>query len=1593
MLKEHRIYFASLLLIGSVIISGYCSNLWGSVTASAQEANSEEDTQEYITSGDWTYQLNEKDEAVITAYSGSNTELTIDKIDGKKVIAVGENAFEQNRTLKKVILSEGIERLEARAFVDCSSLETVSLPESLQYIGSYCFENCDGIFEMTIPQNVTEVGSRVLDDCSNLEKLEIKANITTTNDMCWSCYSLEELYLPESLRKLSGFRYCYALKELEIPEGVQVIESGAFWGSALETLSLPAGLTEFQEGAFVYNHDISEILVSEGNNNFYIEDGMLFNTEKVLLLMTNNFSSGVEIPMGCSRIGDGAFRGRIGITKVIFPNTVTEIGLYSFKDCIDLKEIEAGEQVTRIGIDAFYGTAHYANENNWQDNIYYLNNYALNSREEGAIIEIREGCTILADSFAGGTDIEVVCMPDSMEIIGAHAFESCEKLRVVIGGKNIKRICEYAFISADSLELLYLQGEQICIEYGAFYCDSLETLIIDSESVTFENTVFSTETSIHRLVIPDLNQNIESLFFNPKYSFDNKDAEIVITNMSSEEIKSIEDSFGFFVGNNIYLNNAEEDFAGCEYGWIQNNDIYYKGQYHICKFILEDYLLDMVILKDGGELEVPEFEYNCYQFYDEGPIYTNIVWDYNDDGIADSIPKQIYGDMEMVALYQKKVCSGDWEYQLDKNDKVIITRYSGSATELFIDKIDGKEIIAIDSYAFHYNNTLETVALGEGIQRLEEFAFSECDGIKSITLPDSLQYIGDYCFWSCDGIVEMTIPEGVKELGNSVLDECHGLKKLDIKASITTTNSMCWDCYALEEVSLPEGLKELSGFCYTKKLKTIKIPDSVEKISAPAFKYGGLELLQIPMSVTEIEESAFISSENLSEIQIAQGNENFYIQNEMLFNKEGVLLTTTKEIAGEVEIPNGCIRIGESAFELRHEITKIVLPDTVKELGNYTFKGCTDLQEIQVGTQLTWIGVAILEGTTYYYDEENWTEQTLYLANYAISSSASEPVLRIREGCTLIANNFANREVRESLEVLYLPDSMQYIGESAFCLCAKLKQVIGSKNIMRIRNGAFAEDESLKGINIQGEDVYIERTAFNQCYSMTSVIVDAKKITMEKGAFARTFNIQNIVLPNLSQNIQDIFGVSGFGWNKNFLFTNMNIEDYAKNHQYFNYFQNCNLYLNCPEEDFADCSFSWMKNNRIYYKGQYHLCKFFLEDYLLDMVILKDGGELEAPEFEYNCYQFYDEGPIYTNIAWDYNEDGIADEMPEQVRKDMELVALYGMEESHTWEFDSVIQQVSCEQDGILLYVCSSCLAGKKETIVKWGHSFAEEWTEDVAVTCTASGIYSHHCTNEGCNEKLDVTITLPLGHSWDEGVMTKEAEMVYTCEVCGTTRIDSLESGATSSPAPTVDSVVSPSPTVPVTENPPPSQSFIPEENVTYTTQPVATVQPVAAEQPDRADSDIDASSVKEVRVTLRINKMNRVVIHWNSVYATDSYKIYRSTKKKKGYKKIKEVSGSKTKIIDKTVLAGKKYYYRVDGILRKGTPEEKTVSSVISVIHLPRFFAPKISVVKKTSSSDIRYIQITLKKYRGSKVEIQYRKRKGDSKSFLWLPIILRK
>ena len=199
-------------------------------------------------------------------------------INGETVTGI-DNAFQNNKQIKNIILPDTIQNINGNAFRN-SSLESINLPTSVITIGNNAFENCQSLkLDMAALPNLESVGDYAFHDSyitnfnfaestnlnyigsyafsyTNLEQVDLSnANqLRELNDSCFnSCNNLVLIKLPQRLETInsSTFYYCRNLAAIEFPSSLKSIGSQSFDScTSLTTLILPISIDTIEYGAF-----------------------------------------------------------------------------------------------------------------------------------------------------------------------------------------------------------------------------------------------------------------------------------------------------------------------------------------------------------------------------------------------------------------------------------------------------------------------------------------------------------------------------------------------------------------------------------------------------------------------------------------------------------------------------------------------------------------------------------------------------------------------------------------------------------------------------------------------------------------------------------------------------------------------------------------------------------------------------------------------------------------------------------------------------------------------------------------------------------------------------------------------------------------------------------------------------------------------------------------------------------------------------------------------------------------------------------------------------------------------------------------------
>jgi len=236
---------------------------------------------------------------------------------------------------------------------------------------------------------------------------------------------------------------------------------------------------------------------------------------------------------------------------------------------------------------------------------------------------------------------------------------------------------------------------------------------------------------------------------------------------------------------------------------------------------------------------------------------------------------------------------GNYEYTINENNEVVITKYNGSETTIVIPStIQGYEVTEIGQSAFAGCYNLVNVTLPDSISRLQGFTFYQCASLQNVNLGNSITSIGTSEFRHCPSLKNINIPDSVKSIGAHAFAECDNLEEVVLGNSITEIKSNAFQfCSKLSSINLPETLTTIGKeiFYNCSSLKSIEIPcnlsqkafascvslesivlgENVKIIGPEAFKYcTKLTNVTIPETVTSIVTDAFANCKNLETITI-----------------------------------------------------------------------------------------------------------------------------------------------------------------------------------------------------------------------------------------------------------------------------------------------------------------------------------------------------------------------------------------------------------------------------------------------------------------------------------------------------------------------------------------------------------------------------------------------------------------------------------------------------------------------------------------------------------------------------------------------------
>ena len=498
-------------------------------------------------------------------------------------------------------------------------------------------------------------------------------------------------------------------------------------------------------------------------------------------------------------------------------------------------------------------------------------------------------------------------------------------------------------------------------------------------------------------------------------------------------------------------------------------------------------------------------------------------------------------------------------YQLSADKEYYILTGIGDAIDTYLylpASVNNKPVKEIAAKAFKDNAEITGVYIGSGVEVIGDSAFDGCTSLKDITLFDSIKEIGVGAFedtayynnrdnWensalyigSClidvreTALGTLDIKDGTHIIGAAAVADCVNILEVNIPDTVRYINRQAFaGCNTLEEVTVPSNVETMgvNAFYGCTSLKKLTIPfigETAEDTTSPfGYLFGTVNDMTnfeaVPQSLTEVivtggetvADSAFYGLEKLTKIVLP---ETIKIIGEQAFSGCSNLVNFV--------IPANVESIGTEAFKDCAALTSVAVPENVTSIGLGAFGGCSKLESIIlpfVGQNLDGKGethFGYIFGAQSYSDNKNTVPESLKKVEITKAESIGNYAF---SGCS-------------GLTSIVIPDSVTRIGSSAFSNCVSLTSITIPASVTRIGEEVFYNCRSLTSITIPEGVTNVSKRAFINCISLTSITIPDSVVSIEIDVFEFCSSIESIYFQG---DITDWLNIDFEGSNSNPLF-------------------------------------------------------------------------------------------------------------------------------------------------------------------------------------------------------------------------------------------------------------------------------------------------------------------------------------------------------------------------------------------------------------------------------------------------------------------------
>ena len=830
-------------------------------------------------------------------------------------------------------------------------------------IASGAFSGNISTYKIIIPDSVQTVEDGAFSAMPSLYEFEASGNYVSVDGVLFTSDKKTLVRYPEA-----------RTGEYKIPQNVKV-GAYAFSGSRLTEVDA-AGMTAAGRYAF-YLSDIKNITLSSSLTSI---GAHAFEKSAIEKITVPGAASVSEYAFACceklvyadisasSLDGVGIFYSDTSLIAVSFPQNQTAIPELTFAGCTALRTAPIGKNVKTIASKAFYG------------------------------------CVDLEHASCGGASY------------GSDTFSLCDKLTpdngtfTALKQKNAEITLKVGetYTPADTGYDLYTVSSNVRVENGAV------TAVFEGEADVYAVSRRGGDCAVLKITVSDGAAVIESAHpyekgtFRYTYTVPGNPERIAVTFSSSDMLSSadavkIQDKNGnlygtyyggSLAGKTLFIDGDTVEvtlvsITAGSYGFRVSAACPVAALPAVRKITLPQTLT----LQVGGSLKLSpaitpadafpaELLYITDNANTAGVTSSGTVYGVSEGETDITVYSTYYGVYaKCTATVTASQGENEFEYEIINNG-AYITGYNGAPGVCTVpDTLGGAEVRGIKELALAYSGITELYLPAS----LSEFAAPATDGNSSLTgiyvpaqsqsfktfdgalyskngktlyrvpcgikgtfnVPDSVEVIVDGAFSCCFGIEKLYLGSSVRELSGKAFLNCANLKSIVSDSDdFTVVDGVLYSSDKKTLVYFPAGLN----------VNTYSVISGTEIIGAQAFNSAvNLNRIVLPATVSDIDGTALCEAGHLTEISVNSSNVFYTVSNGALY-ENGKLKFVPKNAAGAFAVNDNTTKILPYAFYNCAYITDITIPNTVNEIGEYSFGYCASLDRLYLPKSTKTVG-------------------------------------------------------------------------------------------------------------------------------------------------------------------------------------------------------------------------------------------------------------------------------------------------------------------------------------------------------------------------------------------------------------------------------------------------------------------------------------------------------------------------------------------------------------------------------------------------------------------------------------------------------------